>query len=46
MQESVMRQHIDLYVNQYSLSLGEEGRHAVDVLLEVYERMHGGIHNV
>ena len=40
MQESVMRQHIDLYVNQYSLSLGEEGRRAVDVLLEVYEKMH------
>jgi 1,4-dihydroxy-6-naphthoate synthase len=39
MQESVMRQHIDLYVNQFSLSLGEEGRHAVDVLLEVYNKM-------
>jgi 1,4-dihydroxy-6-naphthoate synthase len=40
MQESVMRQHIDLYVNHFSLSLGEEGRHAVDVLLEVYKRVH------
>ncbi len=40
MQESVMRQHIDLYVNQFSLSLGDEGRHAVDVLLEVYKNMH------
>jgi 1,4-dihydroxy-6-naphthoate synthase len=39
MQESVMRQHIDLYVNQFSLSLGEEGRKAVDVLLKVYEEM-------
>jgi 1,4-dihydroxy-6-naphthoate synthase len=39
MQESVMRQHIDLYVNQYSLSLGEEGRRAVDQLLEVYQKM-------
>lgn len=37
MQESVMRQHIDLYVNQYSISLGEEGRKAVDVLLDVYK---------
>jgi 1,4-dihydroxy-6-naphthoate synthase len=37
MQESVMRQHIDLYVNQYSLSLGEEGRKAVEVLVKVYE---------
>ena len=40
MQESVMRQHIDLYVNHFSLSLGEEGRHAVDVLLDVYKSMH------
>lgn len=40
MQESVMRQHIDLYVNQFSLSLGDQGRHAVQVLLEVYEEMH------
>jgi 1,4-dihydroxy-6-naphthoate synthase len=40
MQESVMRQHIDLYVNQFSLSLGDEGRKAVEVLLEVYEKMH------
>jgi 1,4-dihydroxy-6-naphthoate synthase len=39
MQESVMRQHIDLYVNQFSLSLGEEGRKAVAVLLKVYEEM-------
>lgn len=40
MQESVMRQHIDLYVNQFSLSLGDEGRHAVDVLIEVYRKIH------
>ncbi len=41
MQESVMRQHIDLYVNQFSLSLGDEGRRAVEVLLEVYKGVHG-----
>jgi len=35
-----MRQHIDLYVNHFSLSLGEEGRHAVDVLLDVYKKIH------
>jgi 1,4-dihydroxy-6-naphthoate synthase len=39
MQESVMRQHIDLYVNQFSLSLGEEGRKAVETLVQVYEKM-------
>jgi 1,4-dihydroxy-6-naphthoate synthase len=40
MQESVMRQHIDLYVNQFSLSLGEEGRRAVETLVRVYNEMH------
>jgi 1,4-dihydroxy-6-naphthoate synthase len=40
MQESVMRQHIDLYVNQFSLSLGDQGRHAVKILMEIYEEMH------
>lgn len=39
MQESVMRQHIDLYVNQYSLSLGEEGRRAVETLIQVFESL-------
>jgi 1,4-dihydroxy-6-naphthoate synthase len=39
MQESVMRQHIDLYVNQFSLSLGDEGRRAVEKLVEVYNSM-------
>jgi 1,4-dihydroxy-6-naphthoate synthase len=39
MQESVMRQHIDLYVNQFSLSLGDEGRRAVDILVEIYKKM-------
>ncbi len=34
MDESVMRSHIDLYVNQFSLGLGSEGRAAVWTLLE------------
>lgn len=37
MSESVMRQHIDLYVNDYSIDLGVEGRKAVEKLLEVYQ---------
>jgi 1,4-dihydroxy-6-naphthoate synthase len=41
MDESVMRQHIDLYVNDYSLSLGEDGKKAIGILLEAYERIHG-----
>ncbi|HEX7140326.1 MAG TPA: MqnA/MqnD/SBP family protein, partial [Vicinamibacterales bacterium] len=32
MSESVMYQHIDLYVNQYSVDLGVEGRRAVETL--------------
>jgi 1,4-dihydroxy-6-naphthoate synthase len=35
MDETVMRQHIDLYVNHYSLDLGDEGRKAVQTLLGV-----------
>ncbi len=40
MSEEVMRQHIDLYVNNYSLSLGEEGRSAIRKLFEVFKRMY------
>lgn len=39
MEESVMRQHIDLYVNNYSLELGHVGRKAVKKLLDVYENI-------
>jgi 1,4-dihydroxy-6-naphthoate synthase len=34
MSEEVMYQHIDLYVNDYSVDLGEQGRHAVLVLFD------------
>jgi 1,4-dihydroxy-6-naphthoate synthase len=36
MDEQVMRQHIDLYVNNYSVSLGEDGKRAVQTLLDTY----------
>lgn len=39
MNETVMRQHIDLYVNNYSIDLGEEGKKAVLKLLDVYHRL-------
>jgi 1,4-dihydroxy-6-naphthoate synthase len=39
MSESVMRQHIDLYVNNFSIDLGIEGRKAVETLLEVYKKV-------
>jgi 1,4-dihydroxy-6-naphthoate synthase len=32
MDEAVMYKHIELYVNQYSVDLGEEGRKAIDTL--------------
>jgi 1,4-dihydroxy-6-naphthoate synthase len=34
MSEAVMYQHIDLYVNTYSVDLGAEGRRAVQVLFD------------
>jgi 1,4-dihydroxy-6-naphthoate synthase len=40
MDESVMRQHIDLYVNNYSLSLGKEGEKAIQTLLTTYSKIH------
>ncbi len=43
MSETVMRQHIDLYVNDFSLQLGEEGRKAVNVLLAVHAQMKGEV---
>jgi 1,4-dihydroxy-6-naphthoate synthase len=39
MEESVMRQHIDLYVNKFSLNLGETGLAAVKTLEEVFENL-------
>lgn len=39
MDESVMRQHIDLYVNQFSLDLGAEGKAAVTALMEAAEKL-------
>ena len=41
MSEEVMRKHIDLYVNDYSLDLKQEGKNAVMKLLSVYEQMNG-----
>ena len=43
MSEAVMRQHIDLYVNDFSIDLGNKGKAAVIKLLEVYEQVNPGI---
>jgi 1,4-dihydroxy-6-naphthoate synthase len=39
MSEEVMRQHIDLYVNDYSLELGNEGKQAIEKLFEIFFTM-------
>lgn len=38
MSEAVMRKHIDLYVNNYSISLGEAGKDAIQKLLSVFHQ--------
>ncbi|WEK35834.1 MAG: 1,4-dihydroxy-6-naphthoate synthase [Candidatus Pseudobacter hemicellulosilyticus] len=40
MSEAVMRQHIDLYVNNYSLALGADGQAAVQKFLEIHAGLH------
>lgn len=40
MSEGVMRQHIDLYVNNYSIDLGVDGKAAVQQFLNIYTRVH------
>jgi 1,4-dihydroxy-6-naphthoate synthase len=39
MSEAVMRQHIDLYVNNYSLQLGPDGKAAINSFLDIYDRL-------
>ena len=43
MSEEVMQQHINLYVNNYSVELGAEGKTAVHTLLDVYHQQHPDI---
>jgi 1,4-dihydroxy-6-naphthoate synthase len=43
MSEEVMRKHIDLYVNNYSLDLGNEGKAAVKKLMEVFRQLKPGV---
>jgi 1,4-dihydroxy-6-naphthoate synthase len=40
MSEDVMKQHINLYVNNYSKDLGIEGKKAVMKLLNIYEQLY------
>ena len=40
MSQDVMRQHIELYVNNFSMNLGDEGKKAISVLLETFFKLH------
>lgn len=40
METEVMKKHIDLYVNNYSIDLGKDGKKAIQYVLEVYNRSH------
>jgi 1,4-dihydroxy-6-naphthoate synthase len=39
MEPHVMKKHIDLYVNKFSINLGKEGRNAVQKFIDVYNIM-------
>ncbi len=43
METEVMKKHIDLYVNKYSIQLGEEGKNAIKKVLSVYEQSGNGL---
>jgi len=39
MSEQVMRQHIHLYVNDFSIQMGEVGKNAIAKLEQVYTQL-------
>ena len=39
LEEEVMKKHIELYVNDFTMDIGEEGRNAVRMLKSVYDNM-------
>ena len=41
MDEEVMRKHIELYVNDFSIDLKATGRQAVQQLHNIYQQQHG-----
>jgi len=43
MEESVMRQHIELYVNNFTADLGEEGRKAIELLHQTFLGEEGSV---
>lgn len=41
MEPAVMKQHIHLYVNSFTLQLGNEGKRAIEVMHQVFENLYG-----
>lgn len=41
MEPEVMKKHIDLYVNAYSINLGDDGKKAIEKVLNVYNQSNG-----
>ena len=46
MDQEVMRQHIELYVNDFSIELGQAGKTAVKKLFEVYQKSQATVKNI
>lgn len=40
MEEEVMKKHIDLYVNDYTIDLGDNGKNAIEKFIEIYNNNH------
>ena len=40
MEEEVMKKHIDLYVNNYSVDLGKDGKNAIEKFIRIYHQNH------
>ncbi|HAI84610.1 MAG TPA: 1,4-dihydroxy-6-naphthoate synthase, partial [Chitinophagaceae bacterium] len=40
MEPTVMQQHIELYVNDFSHHVGAKGKAAVHTLIQVYQQLH------
>lgn len=45
MSEDIMRKHIELYVNDFTLDLGQQGMKAIKVLQEVFEKSSNKTYN-
>ncbi len=43
MSEDIIRKHIDLYVNYYSINLGITGNKAVEKLVDIYNQINGAL---